>query len=240
MPGSTLPSFSQKYWSEKTDGMHRHSKEEWFQKYSSELLAMLPSGGTLLDVGCGSCQVTTYLAREYEQVFGVDYSETMLMAGRRRTESLGIRNIHLLPGTAQKLPQTVSSADVILSYGVVQYLTLPDFIQHLLECRRVLTPGGMVCAALIPNVALRGFYYKAKLVPSQGRVAGQLRSWIALTRRRLKGFLEKDLLWDGIGNWFHQEDIQKAANEAGFEVEFRSSWFYEYRFHALLRLKPVL
>jgi cyclopropane-fatty-acyl-phospholipid synthase len=237
VPDSTLPSFSQKYWSQKTDGMHRHSKEEWFDKYSSELLAMLPCGGTLLDVGCGSCQVTTYLASKYEQVLAVDFSETMLMAGRQRTERLGITNVRLLSGTAQRFPQAISRADVILSYGVLQYLTLSDLVQHLHECRRVLTRDGMVCAALIPNVALREIYYKGKLAPSQGHLRGQLKSWIALTRRRVKGFLEKDFLWDGIGNWFSQADIEQAAKEAGFEVEFRNSWFYEYRFHALLRLK---
>jgi 2-polyprenyl-3-methyl-5-hydroxy-6-metoxy-1,4-benzoquinol methylase len=71
----TLASLSHKYWRGKTDGMHRHSEEEWFQKYAAELLAMLPLRGTLLDVGCGSCQVTTYLAQVFEHVYAFDFSE---------------------------------------------------------------------------------------------------------------------------------------------------------------------
>ena len=233
--GETLPSLSHKYWNGKTDAMHRYSKEEWFQKYASELLAMLPARGTLLDVGCGSCQVTTYLAREFEQVYALDFSETMLAAGRERIERLGATNIQILHGTAQEFPKVINHADVILSYGVVQYLTLEDFIQHLHECRRLLAKDGIVCAALIPNVALQRTYYREKLVPTQDQLAGELRRWMRLTRRRIKAYLEKDLLWDGIGNWFHQADVRQAANTAGFDVEFRNSWFYEYRFHALLR-----
>jgi cyclopropane-fatty-acyl-phospholipid synthase len=217
--------------------MHRYSKEEWFDRYASELLAMIPSRGTLLDVGCGSCQVTTYLASEFERVYAIDFSETMLSAGHQRIKRLGLTNIQLIPGTAQEFPKFISRADVILTYGVLQYLTLADLRQHLHECRRVLADGGIVCAALIPNVALRKSYYHEKLVPSQAQFAGQFRKWVRLTRRRLTAVVTKDLLWDGIGNWFSQADIRNSANEAGFEVEFLNSSFYEYRFHALLRKK---
>jgi|SoiMethySBSTD1v2_1073268.scaffolds.fasta_scaffold04139_10 ubiquinone/menaquinone biosynthesis C-methylase UbiE len=234
---STLASLSHKYWRGKTDGMHRHSEEEWFQKYAAELLAMLPLRGTLLDVGCGSCQVTTYLAQVFEHVYAFDFSETMLSAGQERIKNLGLTNIDLLSGRAQEFPKTAGRSDVILSYGVIQYLTLADLVQHLRECHRLLTDDGIVCAALIPNVAMRESYYRSRLVPAEAQFASRLRRWLRLTRRRLKGYLDKDPLWDGIGNWFRQSDIQQAARDVGFEAEFRNSWFYEYRFHALLRPK---
>ena len=113
-PDPTLSSFSHKYWSGKTDALHRHSKEEWFQKYASELVAMLPSQGTLLDVGCGSCQITTYLASHFEHIYAVDFSETMLMAASRRIESLGVTNITLSHGTAQEFPQAVNRTDDLI------------------------------------------------------------------------------------------------------------------------------
>ena len=165
--GPTLTSFSHKYWIGKTDGGHRYSTEQWFQKYASELLAMFPSRGTLLDVGCGACQLTTYLAPEFEQVYAVDFSETMLATARQRIESLGLTNVRLLSGTAQKFPEVISSANVILSYQLLQYLTLADFSQHLHECQRVLNKGGMVCAAMIPNSALKDLYYHGRLSPTK-------------------------------------------------------------------------
>lgn len=235
--GSKLQSFSRKYWIGKTDGGHRYSTEQWFQKYASELLAMLPSRGTLLDVGCGACQLTTHLAPEFEQVYAVDFSETMLATARQRIESRGLTNVRLLSGTAQKFPEAISSVNVVLSYQLLQYLTLGDFSQHLHECRRVLNKDGMVCAAMIPNSALKTLYYQGRLIPTQFHFAGQLRRRIQLTRRRIIAYFQSDVLWDGIGNWFTQVDIERIANKSGFDVEFRNSWFYEYRFHALLTPK---
>lgn len=237
--GSKLQSFSHKYWIGKTDGGHRYSTEQWFQKYASELLAMLSSRDTLLDVGCGACQLTTYLAPEFEQVYAVDFSETMLATARQRIESRGLTNVRLLSGTAQKFPEVISSANVILSYQLLQYLTLADFSQHLHECRRILSKGGMVCAAMIPNSALKDLYYYGKLIPNQVQFVGRMRRWVQLTRRRVIAHFQRNLLWDGIGNWFSQADIERIANESGFDVEFRNSWFYEYRFHALLTPKRL-
>jgi cyclopropane-fatty-acyl-phospholipid synthase len=238
-PASNLHSFSQKHWIGKTDGGHRHSTEEWFRKYASELVAMIPSRGTLVDVGCGCCQLTTYLASEFDQVYAVDFSETMLATARERIQSRGLTNIHLLSGTAQRLPEVINKANVILSYQLLQYLTLADFRQHLHECRRVLSADGMVCAAMIPNLALKDLYYHSKLSHNGGHFAGRLRTWIELRRRRAIAYFKGDLLWDAIGNWFSQADIEKAASEGGFDVEFRNSWFYEYRFHALLTRKAA-
>lgn len=237
--GSKLQSFSHKYWIGKTDGGHRYSSEEWFQKYASELLAMLPSGGALLDVGCGACQLTTYLAPEFEQVYAVDFSETMLATARQRIERRGLTNVRLFSGTAQKFPEVINNANVILSYQLLQYLTLADFRQHLYECRRVLNKSGMVCAAMIPNLVLKDLYYHGKLIPNRVQFAGGMRRWVQLMRRRVVALFQRDLLWDGIGNWFSQADIERVANETGFDVEFRNSWFYEYRFHALLTPKQL-
>jgi cyclopropane-fatty-acyl-phospholipid synthase len=236
--GSKLQSFSHTHWNGKTDGGHRYSTERWLQKYASELLAMLPSRGTLVDVGCGACQLTIYLAPEFERVYAVDFSEAMLATARQRIESHGLMNVQLLSGTAQKLPEVISGANVVLSYLLLQYLTLADLSQHLRECQRVLDKGGMVLAATIPNSALKDLYYRGRLIPGQGQF-GRMRRWIQLTRRRIIAYFQRDLLWDGIGNWFSQADIEKIADECGFDVEFRNSWFYEYRFHALLTPKQL-
>jgi len=198
---------------------------------------MFPCRGRLLDVGCGSCQVTTYLAPEFEQVYAVDFSESMLAAARQRVESSGVTNVKLLPGTAQNFPSTITRADVILTNAVIQYLSHADFSRHLQECRRILSREGVVCVALIPDMARKKIYYYGRFNPHNFRRLRMLRSWIYLTRRRTKGYLLNDLRWDGIGNWFYQADIEKAAIEAGFQADFRNSWFYEYRFHALLRPK---
>ena len=101
---SKIQSFSKQHWAGKTDGGHRHPTEESFREYASELLKILPRRGTLLDIGCGSCQVTTYLAPAFDRVYAVDSSESMLAAAHQRVQSLGQPNITVLSGSAQRFP----------------------------------------------------------------------------------------------------------------------------------------
>ena len=56
----------------------------------------------------------------------------------------------------------------------------------------------MVCAAMIPNLALKDLYYHGKLMPNEAQFAGQMRRWIYLTRRRVVALFQRDLLWTGL------------------------------------------
>jgi cyclopropane-fatty-acyl-phospholipid synthase len=238
MPSSKLSSFNQKYWSGKTTGMHRHSTEDWFERQASELDAMLPDGGILLDVGCGACELTTYLGTKFDQIYGIDCSETMLATARDRITGLSLKNVKLFSGTAQKFPGEMPTPNVIMSYAVVQSLSHEDLENHLQECSRVLAPGGAVCIAFVPDAGRKNFYYYGYFTDGRYRRLRLLRSWLYLTRLRAKAFLQDNFMWDGVGSWFSKRDIELAAGKAGFDVEFRSAWFSEYRFHALLRRRP--
>jgi cyclopropane fatty-acyl-phospholipid synthase-like methyltransferase len=44
----------------------------------------MPSGGTLLDVGCGAGQVATYLVGAFNSVVAINPSVSMLTAARAR------------------------------------------------------------------------------------------------------------------------------------------------------------
>jgi cyclopropane-fatty-acyl-phospholipid synthase len=229
---------SEKYWSNKTDGGHRYSTEEWLEKYASELLAMLPHGGTILDVGCGACELTTYIAPEFRRVCAVDASHSMLAAARKRIKGHDIKNIELLDGTAQALPREIERVDVVLSYELIQYFTLSDLDAYLRECHRVLNGSGVVCVANIPNAEMKRIYYRNTLLPGPSRhLAASLRRELHLVHRRASAYVKKDPFWDGIGNWFSRAEIKTAAERFGFNCELRNSWYYDYRFHALLSLK---
>jgi SAM-dependent methyltransferase len=232
---SRLAASSRRYWSDKSDGMHRGSDETAYAKYAKELLALLPTGGTLVDVGCGALQVTSYLAPHFARVVGFDRSETMLAAAAARVARFGLDNVELRAGDAAAFPPGLPSADVVLSYGVVQYLSVEELGAHLRECRRTLAAGGTACSAIVPDAALRSAYYYGRLVPAGPRFSGRLRSYVELNRRRLKGRLAGNPLWDGMGNWFSVPQFEALARQAGFDAEFRHCWFYDYRFHALLR-----
>jgi ubiquinone/menaquinone biosynthesis C-methylase UbiE len=192
----------------------------------------------MLDVGCGACELTTYISPEFTKVFAVDYSDSMLSAARERIESQEIENIELLHGTAQDLPRAIERVDVILSYGLIQYLTLSDFDAHLRECQRVLDGSGVVCVAMIPDTASKSAYHRRTLIPGQPpHLTASLRRELHIVRRRVNAFIRKDPFWDGIGNWFSRKEIEATAERSGFSCELRNSWYYDYRFHALLSPK---
>jgi ubiquinone/menaquinone biosynthesis C-methylase UbiE len=236
MPKSDFTTAIRAHWGGKADGGHRHSSEEWLAKYAQDLLSLAPAGGTLVDVGCGSCQMTTYFAKSFDTVYAVDFSETMLSAARERVRAADATNIKVLAGTMQAFPAEIRRADVVLSNQVLQYMSLEDLAAHLRQCRKVLTTNGVVGIANIPNVDFRRWYEKTILVPRPGGKLGGVRQWMALNRGRLSRYFGGDFLWDGIGNWFSRDAIKVTATKAGFDAEFRPSPYYEYRFHARLRL----
>jgi len=232
---STTRDLCNQFFDGRVDAGHRHHSEDWFARYADELLAMMPQGGTLLDLGCGSCQITTHMARAFDRVIGVDLSDSMLKAGRERIEMFGLDNASALYGDAANFPAEVEEANVILAYGVIQYLDPPVLRAHLAECARVLAPGGLLCWGLVPNANLRHLWYMGALSNPRPLPRRMVRSYVKTALRWWKGKREGNILWDEMGIWFTQEELRQAAEEAGFEIEFRYSWYYEYRFHALLR-----
>src|SRR5215813_7583836 len=185
----TLVPASQAFWANKTDPIHRYSTEDWQEKYSSELLSLLPRGGVLLDIGCGACHITTYLASAFERVYAVDFSDSMLAAAKQRIERFKIRNIILLSGTAHALPSEIMGVDAILANGVVQYFSTDDLDKCLMECRRVLRDNGLICAAIVPDKARRGLYYRTIVVPARSASIGEkLRQETSLLHRRAAAY----------------------------------------------------
>lgn len=230
---SDLRSATFNYWIGKTSAEHRHVDEQWYGRYAHELLALMPHGGTLFDVGCGTCQMTTYMAGDYEHIVAFDFSESMLAVARERIAAQGLTNITVLTGEAARFPADAGQADVILANGVIQYLDGPALDQHLAECARSLRPGGVVCWGMVPNAYLRWPWFT-------GALSNPRPPWPQRLRRRwqrCRSWLHARgaHLWDGMGYWFVQEDLRRRCEAAGFEVEFVNSWYYEYRFTALLR-----
>ncbi|HEY6328028.1 MAG TPA: class I SAM-dependent methyltransferase, partial [Blastocatellia bacterium] len=108
-----LRDLARSFYDGRTDAGHRYSGEDWFARYAEELLALIPRGGMLLDVGCGSCQITAYLAPAFERVVGIDPSDSMRAAAGERLELQGAYNLRVLEGEATCFPPEVEQADVI-------------------------------------------------------------------------------------------------------------------------------
>ncbi len=105
---------------------------------TSALLALLPPGWVVADLGCGTGTVAAALAPHVRRVVGVDRSAAMLRAARRRTA--GIENVELRRGALEALPLDDRSCDGALMVLVLTYL--PEPLAALREAARALRPGG--------------------------------------------------------------------------------------------------
>jgi arsenite methyltransferase len=99
-------------------------------------LAAPPSGGVVLDVGCGAGETVARLTDRYGlRGIGVEPSPASLAEGRRRHPGLP-----LLRGRAEALPLGSGSVDMVLAECVLSLVEAPGVA--LGEFARVLRPGG--------------------------------------------------------------------------------------------------
>jgi cyclopropane fatty-acyl-phospholipid synthase-like methyltransferase len=227
------------FWKERSDPLWCRPGEDWPRRHALEYLALLPQGGTLLDVGCGAGELFAYLAPYYKRIIGIDSSQSMLAAAHENTKKFALNNVTLHSADACHFPEAITKVDAVLVSGVVQYLDRSALLLHLSECRRVLAEDGVVVVGAIPKTARRWFWYCGVLgdqLPSLTQTGKNLlRAW----RRQQRARKQNDFLWDGIGRWYSVAEIDEIASASGFEADFRNAWYFDYRFHAILRRKSL-
>ncbi|MEO8160710.1 MAG: methyltransferase domain-containing protein [Arenimonas sp.] len=95
----------------------------------------------ILDVGCGTGEITRRLAARYPQaqVLGLDIMEGNLALARRDSSAL-VARVRYEVGDAFALQQADASVDLLVCRHMSQ--AVPGFSRVLAEFRRVLRPGG--------------------------------------------------------------------------------------------------
>lgn len=117
------------------------------------LLADIPSGVTVLDLGCGAGLDSLVAARRTGpggKVIGVDFSNAMLERAERAAASAGVPNVEFRRANAEQLPLADASVDVALVNGI--FNLNPARTAIFRELARVLHPGG---AAWIAELILK-------------------------------------------------------------------------------------
>ena len=120
-----------------------------------------------MDLGCGTARLTRDLTVRHPRatVVGLDFSEGMLAAARRR---LGAKCPALLQGDAYALPFATGSLDLVTSS--IAYHWLADAGTALREIRRVLAPGGhFVLGTLVARLFPRSYLGMRIVTPGQHR-----------------------------------------------------------------------
>lgn len=110
-----------------------------------ETLDALPSGGRLLDAGCGAAHVLHECLDKGWDGYGFDFAEGMVALGKKELERHGHDPERVRVGLMSDMSAYASdSFDVVLLLGVSQYLMEEDDQKIWSEIRRVLKPNGIV------------------------------------------------------------------------------------------------
>lgn len=102
----------------------------------SFLLANVPRGATVLDLGCGAGEFSAALAKAGAEVIAVDVAGEALRRARERVPGLDAR----LWRDGESLPVEDCAVDVVWAGEVIEHVA--DVTPWLSEVRRVLRPGG--------------------------------------------------------------------------------------------------
>src|SRR5262249_35466800 len=86
----------------------------------SGVLALLPGGLTIADLGCGTAPIAATIAPYVKRVIGVDNSAAMLKAAGRRVEHLA--NVELKRGDLASLPIDDATCDAALLVLALTYV----------------------------------------------------------------------------------------------------------------------
>ncbi len=109
----------------------------WKKKLVSKLPA--PLSGTILDLACGTGDITDALAKKYSQciIVGLDLTHGMLKIAR---DTRQIKNAYFVVQDMSVVGIKDKSVDIVT--GGYALRNAPDFDQTLCEIFRVLKPGG--------------------------------------------------------------------------------------------------
>lgn len=120
--------------------------QAWRLRKMTAELALIKAGDSVLDVGCGTGEVTIPAKRNAGlegHVYGIDPAPEMIAVARSKAEHKGL-DIDFRVGVIEALPFADTSMDVVTSSLMMHHLPDDLKVRGLREIYRVLKPGGRV------------------------------------------------------------------------------------------------
>jgi ubiquinone/menaquinone biosynthesis C-methylase UbiE len=115
-------------------------------------LLNIQAGQHILEIGFGPGVAIQYASQKaaHGLVAGVDYSETMVQAARKRNAAaIKAGQVDLKYGEVSSLPYPDASFDTAFTIHCIYFWAKP--IDGLRELRRILKPGGLLAVTMMPK-----------------------------------------------------------------------------------------
>ncbi|MCR5710389.1 MAG: bifunctional demethylmenaquinone methyltransferase/2-methoxy-6-polyprenyl-1,4-benzoquinol methylase UbiE [Bacteroidales bacterium] len=155
-------------------GMSLGIDRTWRKRFVRTLAGKLPDGASVLDLACGTADLTIALAQKGFNLTGLDISREMVEVGKTKCSGLDPQPRFII-GSAADIPFPDSSFDAVtIAFGLRNFDRRSEC---LAEIRRVLKPGGILAVLefAIPRNpiwrALYLFYFKNSM-RLMGRAVG--------------------------------------------------------------------
>lgn len=114
--------------------------------FAANLDKSIPMGAMVLEVGCGTGQLTNYLGMNYKRVIGCDMSTTSLKLGKSFRDTYDIHNTNFVQGNIFTLPFKDESFDVVICTGVLHHTH--DAYEGFKRVLRLVKPNGFILIGL--------------------------------------------------------------------------------------------
>lgn len=177
----SLPVF-QRQWQEMLSGetdAEFGAQERLFAELKCEALVEIlpPPPGTVLECGCGSAEVSAFLASRGYACTLLDAAPAALQVARQRFNRAAL-SAKYVEGNVYTLPFADNTFDILTSFGLLEHFEDTDRV--IAEMVRVIRPGGLFFADIVPrrfsvqavgtlfNAGVRLVYYGAKGQPARG------------------------------------------------------------------------
>jgi demethylmenaquinone methyltransferase/2-methoxy-6-polyprenyl-1,4-benzoquinol methylase len=182
--------------------------KRWRRLVARELAPTLSKGSRVLDVACGTGDLSLVLAHAGEaEVIGVDFCRPMLEIAHRKAAGPGGADISFVEGDALRLPFADCSFDAVtIAFGL---RNLAGVAEGLRELRRVLKSGGRLAVLEFSSPVVPGFraafnFYFTRVLPRIGGLVSGSRG-------------AYEYLPDSVSKFPGQKRLAAMMAEAGFD-----------------------
>jgi SAM-dependent methyltransferase len=114
--------------------------------FARVLDASIPGDARIVEIGCGTGQMSLYLARADRIVIGCDLSRGALSLGASAARRWGVDRVRFVECDLTSLPLRPGAFDVVYSSGVLHHT--PDPRASFRAIAKAVRPGGMVVIGL--------------------------------------------------------------------------------------------
>ena len=178
--------------------------------------AAIPGDARVLEVGCGTGQMSLYLATADRLVVGADFQRASLALGRAAAERFAVEGVAFVETDLRRPGLRAGAFDVVLALGCLHHT--PDPRKSFAAIARLVRPGGVVVITLyhslarLPHRLRRGVarLFKYKLVPFdpilRDRAAEPARRDAWLRDQYLHPEEHRHLLGE-VRRWFRENDV---------------------------------